>query len=199
MNANIWLFLISIILRLGYTFRCHECRCRKSIRTGSFFEHSHLSLDTIFELMYCWSLEMNTIETLMRQIDIGSTRSIVDWRNFCRDVCAEYYIRHPLQIGDILHQFIKNYTFIYLQDRGMWLKLTKSCFGMPKYERGRLHQTQQWLFRGVDIQTRKCFMMEVRAGPNVGCWGCDNLPIFLKQPQLYLIISAKMSFHLQLS
>ena len=38
-----------------------------------------------------------------------------------------------------------------------------------------------------------------RAGPNVGCWGCDNPPIFLKQPQLYLIISAKMSFHLQLS
>ena len=89
----------------------------------------HLPLDTTFELMYYWSREMDTKETLMRQIEIESTRTIVDWRNFCRDVCAEYYIRHPLQIGDILHQFIKSYTFIYLQDPGMWLKLTKAALG----------------------------------------------------------------------
>ena len=63
----------------------------------------------------------------MHEFDIGLTRTIVDWRNFCRDVCAEYYIRHSLQIGDILHQFIKNYTFIYLQDPGMWLELTKAA------------------------------------------------------------------------
>ena len=72
---------------------------------------------------------MHTIERLMRELDIGSTRTVVDWRNFCWDVCAEYYIRHPLQIGGILHQFIKNYTFIYLQDPGMWLKLTKAALG----------------------------------------------------------------------
>ena len=113
-NANISVFLISVILRFGYTFRCHECPCRKSIRTGAFFEHSHLPLDTIFELMYYWSREMDTIETLMFQLDIELTRTVVDWRNFCRHVCAEYYIRRPLQIGDILYQFIKAILlFIY--------------------------------------------------------------------------------------
>ena len=45
---------------------------------------------------------MDTIETLMRELDIGSTRTVVNWRNFCRDVCAEYYTRLPLQIGDIM-------------------------------------------------------------------------------------------------
>ena len=105
---------MSVILRLGYTFCCHECRCTKSIRTGTFFEHSHLPLDTLFQLMYYWSRKMDTIETLMRELDIGSTRTIVDWRNFCRDVCAEYYIRHPLQIGGMLHQFIKKTTLLFI-------------------------------------------------------------------------------------
>ena len=74
----------------------------KSLRAGTFFEKSHLPLDTIFELMYFWSREEDFIEKLMHELDIGSQRTIVDWRNFCRDVCAKHYLRNPIQIGGML-------------------------------------------------------------------------------------------------
>ncbi|CAF4207519.1 unnamed protein product, partial [Rotaria sordida] len=39
----------------GYNFRCTRCHTTQSIHTGTFFEGSHLPLDTIFEIMYYWS------------------------------------------------------------------------------------------------------------------------------------------------
>ena len=38
------------------------------------------------------------------------------------------------------------------------LQIDESCFGKGKYQRGGL---QQWVFEGVDIQTKNCFMVEV--------------------------------------
>ena len=37
----------------------------------------------------------------MRELDIGSIGTVVDWKNYCREVCADYYIAHPLQIGGV--------------------------------------------------------------------------------------------------
>ncbi|CAF2418887.1 unnamed protein product [Rotaria sp. Silwood2] len=56
----------------GYTFRCHRCQGTRSIRKGTFFELSHLSLDSIFELMYYWSREEDSIAKLMHELKIGS-------------------------------------------------------------------------------------------------------------------------------
>ena len=41
------------------------------------------------------------------------------------------------------------------------IEIDESCFGKRKYERSRLQRAQQWVFGGVDIQTRKCFTVEV--------------------------------------
>jgi hypothetical protein len=35
----------------------------------------------------------------MRECDIGSEHTVVGWNNFLRDVCAQYFIDHPMVIG----------------------------------------------------------------------------------------------------
>ena len=65
----------------------------------------------------------------MHELDIRSSRTVVDWINFFCDVCAEYYTRYPLQIGGTFDQLIKRYTFVCLQVLVRWSKLTKAVLG----------------------------------------------------------------------
>ena len=41
------------------------------------------------------------------------------------------------------------------------MEIDESAFGKRKYNRGRLVKTQ-WVFGGIDIQTKKCFLVEVQ-------------------------------------
>ena len=38
-------------------------------------------------------------DMLQLQPQVGAPKTIVDWKNFCRDVCLEYLLAHPIQIG----------------------------------------------------------------------------------------------------
>ncbi|CAF1685796.1 unnamed protein product [Adineta ricciae] len=129
----------------GFTFRCRRCLGTKSIRNGTFFELSHLPLNSLFELMYYCSRQQDSLDHLIHELDIGSTKTVVDWKNFCRDVCAEYFLRNPVQIGG----------------PGHIVEIDESCFGKRKYQRGCVLRAQQWDFGGVDLQTKECFMVEV--------------------------------------
>ena len=79
----------------------------------------------------------------MHELEIGSPNTIIDWRNFCRDVCAKYFINHPQVIGSPDHV----------------AEIDESCFGKRKYNRGQILREQQWVFGGIDIQTRQCFLV----------------------------------------
>ncbi|CAF3713841.1 unnamed protein product [Rotaria socialis] len=70
--------------------------------------------------------------------------TIVDWKNFMRDLCVEYFIQHPTIIGDIGH--------IVEIDESAWTK--------RKYHRGR-QIDNQWVFGGIDRVTRECFAVLV--------------------------------------
>ena len=53
---------------------CPECRAKKSIRTGSFFSHSHPSLNQLILFIYLWSEDVS-LEFIQRQIsmqDVGT-------------------------------------------------------------------------------------------------------------------------------
>ena len=73
-----------------------------------------------------------------------STNTIVDWYNFHRDVCAQYFIDHPLQIGGA----------------GKVVEIDESKFGRRKYNRGR-YQEGHWVFGGIEKGSVKAFMVEV--------------------------------------
>ena len=79
--------------------------------------------------------------TLVLQI---SHPTAVDWYNFLRDVCAEYFKLHPMVIGG----------------QGIEVEIDESKFGRRKYNRGRW-QEGHWVFVGVERITGKAFMVEV--------------------------------------
>ena len=134
-----------MIVILGYVFRCAKCRTRRSIRNGTFFQQSHFSLSQIFELMYYWSRQEDSIDKIMHELEIGLPSTIVDWKNFCRDKCAQYFINNPMRIGG----------------SGHIVEIDESCFGKRKYNRGRMIQEQQWVFGSIDREYRECFMVSV--------------------------------------
>ena len=80
---------------------------------------------------------------IMSRLQI-SQPTAVDWYNFVRDVCAEYFQQHPMTIGG----------------PGIEVEIDESKFGRREYNRGRW-QEGHWVFRGVERITGRAFMVEV--------------------------------------
>ena len=72
------------------------------------------------------------------------TRVFVDWKMFLRDLCAEHFIRKPMQIGG--------------PER--IVEIDESIFTRRKYNRGRLAR-EQWVFGDIDTTTKEGFMVTV--------------------------------------
>ena len=94
----------------------------KAIRDGTFFSNSKLNLEQIVDLMYYWSQDVDSHVFLERHCQLKSDTTIVDWKNFMRDICVEYRIKHPSNIGGVGH--------IVEIDESAWTK--------RKYNRGYL-------------------------------------------------------------
>uniref|UniRef100_A0A1X7VJP2 Uncharacterized protein n=1 Tax=Amphimedon queenslandica TaxID=400682 RepID=A0A1X7VJP2_AMPQE len=62
------------------------CNKKVSIRRGTWFERSHLSLEQILKLTYYWVRHIKQA-LIMRECHIGSNSTIVDWCYFAREVC----------------------------------------------------------------------------------------------------------------
>lgn len=50
---------------------------------------------------------------------------------------------------------------ILLLGTGHIVEIDESCFGKRKYNRGRVLNSQQWVFGGIDVITKKCFLVPV--------------------------------------
>ena len=68
----------------------------------------------------------------------------MDWFNFIRDVCAQYFVDHPVQIGG----------------PGLEVEIDESKFGRRKYHRGRIVEGH-WVFGGTERVTGNSFLVEV--------------------------------------
>ena len=115
---------------------------KTSIRHGTFFEKSNLTLETIVRFIYLWAHEVLSVKTARREFKM-SNGAIVDWKSFLRDICAEHFIDNPVQLGG----------------PGMTVEIDKGVFTRCKYNRRRMVR-EQWVFGGIDI-TRKCFLVPV--------------------------------------
>ena len=98
----------------------------------------------------------------MHELEIESPNTIVDWRHFCRDICAEYFINHPQVI----------------RGPGHVVEIDESCFEKRKFNRGRILRQQQWVLGGVDIQTRQCSLV---------CVDRRNVPTLISIIQQYIL------------
>ena len=73
-----------------------------------------------------------------------SSATAVDWYNFVRDICAEYFLAHPAVIGG----------------PGVEVEIDESKFGKSKYNRGRVVDGH-WVFVGIERGSGECFLVEV--------------------------------------
>ena len=130
----------------GYRWRCRACDIGWSIRQGSFFEQSHLPLDSIIALIYYWATD-TPLHTVAKELAI-SKHSVVDWHNFCRDVCVRW-CDNAQPIGGLDANGTEKVV-----------ELDESCFFRRKNHVGRMGP-HQWVFGGIERGTRKCFMVLV--------------------------------------
>ena len=79
----------------GYHWKCQSSRSRKakSIRVGSFFSNSKLSLGDLLQIIYCWPLGMS-VSTTSTILDV-SQPTIVDWYNLLKEECSAKLLRLP--------------------------------------------------------------------------------------------------------
>ena len=130
----------------GYGWRCERpCRRRVSVRAGSFFEKSNLSLAKILQLLYQWAHRNASFLSLHHELNLA-TNTVVDWKNFSRDVCAQYLLAHPVTLGG----------------PGIVVEIDESLFVRRKHNVGRV-VLEQWVFGGIEVGTpaRKGFLVAV--------------------------------------
>ncbi|CAF3346223.1 unnamed protein product [Rotaria socialis] len=137
-----------------FKWRCRTCKSSRSLRDGTFFSQSRLQIQQILDLMMYWSQGVDSHKFIRRHCQILSDTSIVDWKNFMRDLCVEYFIQNSAVIGGPVH--------VVEIDESAWVK--------RKYNRGRQVDIQ-WVFGGIDRDTRECFLVLVaqRDTPQLCC------------------------------
>lgn len=121
----------------NYCFRCLTCRKFHSIRKGTFFKNSKLSLYQILMLSVYYSEGLSNQELLKKQFDIKSNSTIVDWKSFIRDVFINHQILHSNMIGG----------------PGVVVQIDESLMCKRKYGVGRILINQDlWIVGGIDDQ-----------------------------------------------
>ena len=127
-------------------WRCsnRQCNYKVSTRRGTWFESSHLSMSKVLELTYFWVYEC-TKKLVMRECDIATWSTVVDWFSFCREVCGEILERESSPIGG----------------QEEVVEVDESKFGKRKYHKGR-RVDGVWVFGVINRRTRECFLIPVK-------------------------------------
>lgn len=132
----------------GCEWRCRQCRRRKSLRDGSFFSGSHLTLKQLIILIHLWCDDQP--QTYMKiQTGIDSDDTMVDWCNFLRDIC----VRHMGLVG-------QNWPGLGGLDNAgnpITVEIDETYFFHRKYHRGRIRRGK-WVFGAVERGTGRCVM-----------------------------------------
>ncbi|XP_069671424.1 uncharacterized protein [Periplaneta americana] len=134
----------------GYQWRCKVCKTGRSVRDGSYFTVSKLGLHILIRFIYCWARDKPQKDCALESgLGSFSTRTTVDWANFCREICEHWLEDHPCVVGG-------------LDDNGISrvVEIDESKFFHRKYHRG-LWRESHWVFGGIERETGKCFLVEV--------------------------------------
>uniref|UniRef100_A0A0L8H4U4 ISXO2-like transposase domain-containing protein n=1 Tax=Octopus bimaculoides TaxID=37653 RepID=A0A0L8H4U4_OCTBM len=112
-----------------------------SIRKGTFLENSKLKCEQIIDILYYWAKE-DLAKGISQECRLANV-AVTDWRNFCRDICAEYYVAQNIKLGG------PNRT----------VEIDESAFVRRKYNVGHRVKTQ-WVFGALERDTR-CVLVAV--------------------------------------
>ena len=97
---------------------------------------------TYFRSLHCGRSRGLSQQQIMKELEIRSGHTVVDWKQLCHDVCVSYFLTHPECIGG----------------EGQVGEIGESLFARRKYNRGRLIR-EEWVFGGYDPLTKKGFQV----------------------------------------
>ncbi|KAK6990124.1 hypothetical protein BgiMline_013399 [Biomphalaria glabrata] len=132
----------------GYRWCCNKCGTRKSVRHGSFFTGSHLSIKQIIIIIYCWACDMPQLQ-MSREAGQIDKSIVTDWCNFLREECAQWNETHAMIIGGVDENF-----------EPIVVEIDESKYFHRKYHRGQWREGH-WVFGGVERESGRCFLVEV--------------------------------------
>ena len=109
-------------------------------------QRAKLKLATLMLIIYCYAIDLQVYQCLKMLPGVSKT-TVIDWYNFCRDVCSRSLINRPCILRGNLS--------------GNVIEIDESLFGKKrKYHRGSGYQTV-WVFGATEKNTRNCFMQIV--------------------------------------
>lgn len=111
------------------------CRFKCSIRRGTIFERSHLSIFQILSFINYW-VNNKSRKYIQRDLHISLT-TIADLSSFCREVVSMAILNLSIKIGG----------------PNKHIEIYESKFGN--------HVEDQWVFGGIEKESGKCFMCPV--------------------------------------
>ncbi|KYM95849.1 hypothetical protein ALC62_13500 [Cyphomyrmex costatus] len=121
------------------------CNFLRSARTGTWFHNSNLDVGTICRLVACFlMLQHPRQDRTQVETGIASPTTIVDWFNFCREVCVFWPEKHSQKLGG----------------PDCTVEINEAKIGKRKYNRGRLVKGQ-WIFGGYEQVSKKVFVVPV--------------------------------------
>ena len=130
----------------NYSWRCSNCNCgyHHTLRKHSFFSGSKLSLEKILKIVYYWTYQYPQ-DIVIHETGL-SNHTVIDFFNFCREVCSVIIKEHSEPIGGV----------------GKVVEIDESKFGKRKYNRGKRVEGV-WVFGGIerDSNPPKCFFTPV--------------------------------------
>jgi transposase-like protein len=125
-----------------YAFNCGECKKRFSVRNGTFFSRSRLSIGDILSIIICFVSDISV--TQAASWFKMSPHTIIDWYSFCREVCAHAVNMDNMVIGGV----------------GIKVEIDETLMFKRKYNRGRLVR-QHWFFGGYCVEQKRGFIVPV--------------------------------------
>lgn len=128
-------------------WKCNTCGFISSVRKGSMFETSPLTLQQIIIITYFWAI--NRPQNFITHQAGVSSETVADWIRFCQDECAHWVDKNPLQVGG----FDSDGKSIVVE------------IGESNYFHEKYHVDQRlegrWIFGGVERGSGKCFLVEL--------------------------------------
>jgi len=119
-----------------YIFRCPKCKTSQSVRKGSFFKESRLSIPEILYVTFCWAAEIPVRSA--SAVTGVCERSISQWYIFLREKCS----------GALICS--QNYMF---GGPGVVVQIDESVELKRKYDAG-CNVDQQWICGIYDTTTK---------------------------------------------
>ena len=131
-----------------FEWRCPLCRRKKSLRDGSFFSRSHLSLRQLIIFIHLWCDDQPQTY-IKQQTGIGTDDKVVDWCNFLRDICSQHMAQNRPALGG----FVTN-------GQPTIVEIDETYFFHRKYHRGYFRRGK-WVFGAVERGSGRCVMKVV--------------------------------------